>query len=98
MGGDAPGGALAGAESRLSHLSLAQVCDAAYLLAVEQVMARALVDRQAALVAAAMGADVGDLPEPETERVAFDEALNGRPLAGADVDDTTRLARFLGVA
>jgi hypothetical protein len=73
------------------------VCDAAYLLLVEQVIARTLADRQGAIVAAAMGADVGVLPDPGEEVTRLDEALNGAPTR-TETDPMTRMARFLGVA
>ena len=71
------------------------MCDAAYLTLADQVAARALADRTGAIVAMAMGATGGDLPDPEDAIAALDAALNADPMPA---DPKHRMARFLGVA
>lgn len=50
-----------------------------HALLVEQLRAIVLVDRAGAWAAAAAGADVGDLPDPETEVTRFEELLAAEP-------------------
>jgi hypothetical protein len=67
----------------------------AYLLIVEQVAARTLADRQGLIVASAVGADVGVLPDVDEEIAKLDAALDAVP---QHADPKRRMARFLGVA
>lgn len=94
MGGHPPRGASAAAESRLGGVDLGVVCDTAYGVLVDQVVAQTLADRQGLIVAAALGAKIGDLPTVMGEVEELDKALNAPPVP---VDGDTRMARYLGV-
>ena len=75
-------------------MSLLDLCDTAYVLLVEQLERRTIVERQVAAVLRAAGADVEE-PDCADARVRFDAALVAAPVPESP---NARLLRELGVA
>ena len=75
-------------------MSLLDLCDTAYVLLVEQVERRTLVERQVAAVLRAAGAEDVEEPDPAEARERFDAALVAAPVPESP---TARLLRELGV-
>jgi len=74
-------------------VSLLDLCDTAYVLLVEQLERRTLVERQVAAVLRAADADVEE-PDAATARERFDAALIAAPVPESP---NARLLRELGV-
>lgn len=71
-----------------------EICDVAYALLVERVFAETVADRQALIVARALGAEV-EIPDVDVVLADFHEALNAEPKA---VDrDQDLMLRGLGL-
>ena len=70
------------------------LCDTAYVLLVEQLERRTLVERHVAAVWRAAGAEDVEEPDPAEARAEFDAALIAAPVPESS---TARLLRELGV-